>query len=141
MHPNKRQQYALAIMIDLAIHSQIRAQVLTDIADRLRIIPSYLESMLMQLRRAGLVKSWRGPGGGYSLGRALELISLADIVLAVEPKATRRARDEGQPVATVEHAPCCDLWALIDEKVRSYMAEISLLTLARVPCFSAPSTV
>ena len=60
-------RYAVTAMLDLAIHYEKGAVTLSDIAGRQGISLSYLEQLFARLRRKGLVKSTRGPGGGYRL--------------------------------------------------------------------------
>ena len=78
-------------MVDLARFGQDRPISLADVADRQEISLSYLEQLFAKLRRSGLVKSVRGPGGGYRLARPLDQMRVSDIMLAVdEPlRATR----------------------------------------------------
>ena len=63
-------RYAVMAMVDLARHAQAKPVSLSDIATRQEISLSYLEQLFARLRRAELVKSVRGPGGGYRLARA-----------------------------------------------------------------------
>ena len=71
-------------MIDLSLYSESGPVRLSDIAKRQKISLPYLEQIFSKLRRAGLVKSVRGPGGGYRLGRDASEISAGEIVQAVE---------------------------------------------------------
>ena len=84
-------RYAVMAMVDLARHAQAKPVSLSDIATRQEISLSYLEQLFARLRRAGLVKSVRGPGGGYRLTRGSADTRVSEIILAVdEPiKATR----------------------------------------------------
>src|SRR5205085_11098767 len=86
-------RYAVMAMADLGRRESgpERAVALAEIAARQEISLSYLEQLFARLRRKGLVKSARGPGGGYRLARAAEATSIAEIVHAVdEPmRATR----------------------------------------------------
>ena len=84
-------RYAVMAMVDLAKHSDGQPVVLADIAERQAISLSYLEQLFAKLRNAGLVKSVRGPGGGYLLGHGADETRISDIILAVdEPiRATR----------------------------------------------------
>ena len=63
-------RYAVMAMVDLARHAQAKPVSLSDIATRQEISLSYLEQLFARLRRAGLVKSVRGPGGGYRLAHS-----------------------------------------------------------------------
>ncbi|MFN3626344.1 MAG: Rrf2 family transcriptional regulator, partial [Parvibaculum sp.] len=84
-------RYAVMAMADLARHSSGSPVALAEIADRQEISLSYLEQLFAKLRRGNLVKSVRGPGGGYLLSRDADEIRISDVILAVdEPiKATR----------------------------------------------------
>ncbi|MEC8773562.1 MAG: Rrf2 family transcriptional regulator, partial [Pseudomonadota bacterium] len=62
-------RYAVMAMVDLAKHSDGEPVALADVADRQGISLSYLEQLFQKLRRAELVKSVRGPGGGYLLSK------------------------------------------------------------------------
>jgi Rrf2 family iron-sulfur cluster assembly transcriptional regulator len=77
-------RYAVMAMVDLARHAQAKPVSLSDIATRQEISLSYLEQLFARLRRAGLVKSVRGPGGGYRLARDPADIRVADVMEAVE---------------------------------------------------------
>jgi len=78
-------------MVDLETHSKGAPTTLADVAERQEISLSYLEQLFGHLRRGKLVKSVRGPGGGYLLAREAAEIRVADVIMAVdEPiKATR----------------------------------------------------
>lgn len=62
-------RYALRLMLDVALHSHGAAVPLRDVAQRQEISDKYLEQIVTQLSRAGLVRSVRGAGGGYLLTR------------------------------------------------------------------------
>ena len=76
-------RYAMVALVDLAI-SPGRLTTLAAISKRQNISLPYLEQLFVRLRRAGLVESVRGPGGGYRLARAPETIRVADILGAVD---------------------------------------------------------
>jgi Rrf2 family iron-sulfur cluster assembly transcriptional regulator len=71
-------------MTDLALHQRMKPVSLTTISQRQGTSLSYLEQLFSALRRAGLVESTRGPGGGYTLALQAEQIAVAEIILAVE---------------------------------------------------------
>jgi Rrf2 family iron-sulfur cluster assembly transcriptional regulator len=77
-------RYAVTAMLDLSFHGREKPIPLMDIAQRQEISLSYLEQLFAKLRRRGLVRSVRGPGGGYLLGEIPEAISVADIIRAVD---------------------------------------------------------
>ena len=77
-------RYAVMAICDLATSTDGRPVALAEIAERQDISLSYLEQLFAKLRRAGVVKSVRGPGGGYLPARPLKEITIASIVAAVE---------------------------------------------------------
>ena len=77
-------RYAVMAMVDLACHCRGAPVSLADIAQRQEISLSYLEQLFARLRRGGLVRSVRGPGGGYLPARPIEETRISDIILAVD---------------------------------------------------------
>src|SRR4051812_50161474 len=77
-------RFAVTAMVDLAMRQNRGPVTLAAISDRQHISLSYLEQLFGKLRRAKLVSSVRGPGGGYNLAQPTQGISVADIVTAVE---------------------------------------------------------
>jgi Rrf2 family iron-sulfur cluster assembly transcriptional regulator len=116
-------------MLDLAYHSQIKPVTLTDIAARQTISLSYLEQLFARLRRAGMVKGVRGPGGGYKLCRKASDINIAEIIAAVdEPLDSTKCGGE----ANCQKGQAClthNLWMGLSEQIRDYLEGISLADL------------
>ena len=86
MKITRKGEYALKALIELAIDHD-RGNTITlinDVARRKRIPQKYLEQILLNLRNAGILVSKRGVGGGYSLSRSPENISLGEIIRTVE---------------------------------------------------------
>ena len=79
MRLTTKKRFAVTAMIDLALRENTSPVALAAISARQQISLSYLEQLFGKLRRHELVESTRGPGGGYSLGRKSEEISVADI--------------------------------------------------------------
>jgi len=119
-------RYAVTAMFDIALHHQTGPVSLSDIAERQGISLSYLEQLFTRLRQQGLVKSTRGPGGGYSLAVASEQIAIADVIDAVDENvdATRC----GGKADCHNHQRCLthDLWENLSGEIRSYLSNISL---------------
>ena len=84
MRLSTKGRFAVTAMIDVALRENAGPVSLADIAARHQISLSYLEQMFSKLRQRGLVESTRGPGGGYTLARGAEAITVADIIGAVE---------------------------------------------------------
>ena len=79
-------RYAVTAMMDIALHEKVGPVTLADISQCQGISLSYLEQLFSKLRRTGLVKGVRGPGGGYRLAKPASEISVADIIDAVDEK-------------------------------------------------------
>jgi Rrf2 family transcriptional regulator, iron-sulfur cluster assembly transcription factor len=119
-------RYAVTAMLDLGFHSQKGPVTLTDIATRQTISLSYLEQLFARLRKAGMVKGVRGPGGGYSLSRSAYEISVADIIEAVDE--TVDSTKCGGKANCHNDQPCLthDLWMGLSQQIRAYLGQISL---------------
>ena len=128
MHLGTKGRYAVMAMTDLAGRQDGRAVTLADIAARQEISLSYLEQLFARLRRRGLVKSTRGPGGGYRLARPASETRILDIVVAVDEPlhATRCGGELPGCMARGERCLTHDLWAEMGRQVQSYLAAVSL---------------
>ena len=122
-------RYAVMAMVDLATESHGTPVVLADVAERQEVSLSYLEQLFGKLRRGGLVKSVRGPGGGYLLSRACDEVRIADIILAVdEPIKVTRCK-HGSPEGCKSNKSRClthDLWEGLGDQIHIYLSSISL---------------
>ncbi|SVC89538.1 uncharacterized protein METZ01_LOCUS342392, partial [marine metagenome] len=110
-------RYAVMAMVDLAnrtvMHRKNGPVVLSDIAARQDISLSYLEQLFSKLRKKGLVKSVRGPGGGYMLARGADQLRVSDIVMAVdEPLRATRCKPMSGSGCMPDGGRCVthDLW-------------------------------
>ncbi|MBS0409485.1 MAG: Rrf2 family transcriptional regulator [Proteobacteria bacterium] len=128
MQLSTRGRYAVMAMTDLAGRGADRAITLADIAETQQISRPYLEQIFARLRRGGLVRSVRGPGGGYRLARAPEAVSVADVVMAVdEPlKATRCGGGKAGCMHGGARCLTHDLWEETGRAIYDYLASVSL---------------
>ena len=122
-------RYAVMAMVDLAKHSDGEPVALADVADRQGISLSYLEQLFQKLRRAELVKSVRGPGGGYLLSKDPREMPISDVIAAVdEPmRATRCA--PGTPrgcTGGVEKCLTHDLWDELSDQIHLFLNSVTL---------------
>lgn len=122
MRMSTKSRFAVQAMIDLALRERSGPVALAQIAARQGVSLSYLEQLFSRLRRAGLVESTRGPGGGYTLGRRAPEISVADIVAAVEDDVA--VAEEGQRMQLTR-----DLWAELDNVMLRHLATVQLQQL------------
>jgi Rrf2 family transcriptional regulator, iron-sulfur cluster assembly transcription factor len=124
-------RFAVTAMIDLALREHAGPVALAAISARQQISLSYLEQLFGKLRRHALVESTRGPGGGYSLGRAAAEISVADIIVAVDEPldATGCAGKENCMGEDAGRCMTHDLWASLNAKMIEYLNSVSLRNL------------
>jgi Rrf2 family iron-sulfur cluster assembly transcriptional regulator len=122
-------RYAVMAMVDIAAHTEGKPIALADVAERQEISLSYLEQLFGKLRRGGLVKSVRGPGGGYLLAFAASDTRISDIILSVdEPIKTTRCTP-GSPSGCKSNKSRClthDLWEELGNKIHLYLNSVSL---------------
>src|SRR3990167_3968585 len=122
-------RFAVTAMLDLALRHQQGPVTLAGIGARQSISLSYLEQLFGKLRRHALVKSVRGPGGGYRLARPPEKAPGADIILAVDEPLD--ATQCGGMENCQEDKRCMthDLWATLNEKLYDYLNSVTLQDL------------
>ncbi len=128
-------EYALRAMIHLADNPGGVARGL-EIARDEHIPKYYLEKVIRDLMRRGLVKARRGPGGGYQLGRPAESISFRDIIEAVEGPISLNLCVEGGNVCNLQ--PACRMFRVWEEGQRVLLDVFSHTTLSEVAA-SRPS--
>jgi Rrf2 family iron-sulfur cluster assembly transcriptional regulator len=128
MQLSTRGRYAVMAMTDLASQGPERPIALAEIAERPQISRPYLEQLFARLRRRGLVRSVRGPGGGYRLARPASELSVADVVTAVD-EPLRATRCGGGKVGCMSGGARClthDLWEETGRAIHAYLASVSL---------------
>ena len=124
-------RYAVTAMLDLALHDEQGPVSLADISLRQQISLSYLEQLFARLRRAGLVNSTRGPGGGYGLGRADDQISIAEIVRAVSENYDATGCDTERSCTLDKVCLTHYLWHDLSSRIHEFLDGVSLRDLAR----------
>lgn len=130
MKLNTRGRYAVMAMVDLGLHSRDnRSVALADIAARQDISLSYLEQLFACLRRAGLVSSVRGPGGGYRLTHGADQTRIADIVMAVdEPIRVTRCAGRSHAGCMAGKGRCLthDLWEELGNHIYLFLSAMTI---------------
>ena len=122
-------RYAVMAMVDLACHCNGAPVCLADIAERQEISLPFLEQLFAKLRRGGLVKSVRGPGGGYLLAHHRDDTRIADIILAVdEPIHAVRCTPGAVTGCRIDRSRCLthDLWEELSNQIHLYLNSVSL---------------
>lgn len=123
MRMSTKGRYAVNALIDLGLRHASGPVALATISARQQVSLSYLEQMFSRLRRDGIVESTRGPGGGYTLGRAATEITVADIVGAVDdPAETDAAEAAADGLSRA-------LWQRLSDQLFQYMGTITLDSL------------
>ena len=122
-------RFAVTAMLDLALHAQDGPVPLANISTRQKISLSYLEQLFSKLRRGSLVESVRGPGGGYNLGRPIEQLTVADIILAVEEPIDSRQCEGRDNCLGDRRCMTHDLWEDLNTTVLNYLAGVTLAQL------------
>ena len=127
-------RYAVTAMLDLALHhGQQNPVTLQDIAMNQEISLSYLEQLFARLRRGGLVRGTRGPGGGYRLAQGANEISIAGIISAVDEKADLTRCGGKADCQQGEECLTHEIWAELSEKIYQFLDDISLADLIQRP--------
>lgn len=128
MRLGTRARYAVMAMVDLACQCNGRPVSLPDVAERQEISLCYLEQLFAKLRRAGLVSSVRGPGGGYRLAHDRDDIRIGDIIRAVD-EPIRAVRCTPAAIGCRGDRSRClthDLWEELGNQINIYLNSVSL---------------
>lgn len=130
MRISTKAQYAVRAMVSLSLYGEGRPLALRDIAGREDISLAYLEQLFVKLRRGKIVRSVRGPGGGYLLAKPAAEIRVDEIIDSVEESLV--------PVSCMDaqgRCVCADqcvshrVWQGLGERVRHFLASITLADL------------
>jgi len=122
-------RYAVTAMLDIALHRHCGPVSVTEVAERQALSSAYLEQLFSKLKRAGLLQSVRGPGGGYELARPLAELNVSDIIAAV---------GEGVDVTRCQGAADChdgatclthDLWSALSSHIDQFLTSVTLDSL------------
>ena len=129
MKLSTRARYGLKALIDLGLHCETEAVSIQSIAGRQNISDSYLEQLMAKLKKAGLVESTRGAGGGYRLGRPAEEISVGDVLRALEGNLEPVECAGLDPEGECKGADSCVtkyVWKRINDSINQTVDEIWL---------------
>lgn len=129
MKLSTKARYAVMSLVELATHDAAQPLGLQEISDLQEISLTYLEQIFMKLRKAGLVESVRGPGGGYLLARPAASVCVADIFEAMEEslQSTRCNAESHQGCrANLGRCSTHDLWDAMDKELHSFLSRVTL---------------
>lgn len=133
MRISARTEYAILALMELAEHTDHQPVQARGIADNAGVPKAFLDQLLLDLRRAGLVRSIRGPGGGFVLAKTPESILLRDAIAAVEggalctPCGIKTA--DGSPCTRAATCALREVWQQIDEATERILSAITLASL------------
>jgi Rrf2 family iron-sulfur cluster assembly transcriptional regulator len=133
MKLSSKGRYAVTAMVDIAKYGECGPVNLAAIAERQEISLSYLEQLFSKLGRKGLVKSTRGPGGGFKLLKSPDEIYIADIVEAADEKIrTTKCAGHAESGCRQDHTRCLthDLWEELGNVIGNYLSSITLADVA-----------
>ena len=125
-------RYGLRALIDLAQYSEIEPVSINSIASRQWISERYLEQLMTLMKKAGLIKSIRGAGGGYVLAKKMDEISVGDVLRALEGNLEPVECAAYSQESSCEAAGGCVtkyVWQRINESINRTVDEISLKQL------------
>ncbi len=124
-------RFAVTAMLDLALNEKNMPIKLSEISQRQSISLSYLEQLFGKLRKQGLVKSVRGPGGGYLVAKNHENISVKNIISSVDEKID--ATQCGGKENCNEGHQCIthNLWTTLNSKILNYLELTTLDELVK----------
>jgi Rrf2 family protein len=131
MHVTAKADYAVRAVVELAESSQTSPRKVEDVAQAQGIPVSFLENILTQLRSAGVVRSQRGPEGGYWLAHPAKDVSLAQVIRAVEgPLVGVR----GQRPEEIEYSGSAEslqqVWIALRANLRKVLDEVTVADVA-----------
>ena len=122
-------RFAVTAMLDLAMHEIDKPVTLAGISERQAISLSYLEQLFSRLRRNGLVKSVRGPGGGYRLAKKQTEISVSEIISAVDELIDATQCGGQENCRDERRCMTHDLWSSLNDRILDYLSGVSLADL------------
>ena len=133
MRMSAKGEYAIKASLDLALHEREGLQPIQDIAARQGIPQRYLEQVLLQLKRAGLLQSRRGSAGGYRLSRPTDQVTVGAVLRAVEGAIVggEPARRGGHHEAGEQSEDLGELWREIAGAVSTVVDRVTLEDLRR----------
>ena len=133
MRLSTKGQYAVRAMVSLVCHSNGRPTTLKDISDSEGISLPYLEQLFVKLRKGNIVKSVRGPGGGYVLARPASEIKVGEVITVVEESLNPVACLDQDPALCTKTNKCVTqrVWKGLGEKMKEFLDSITIEDLSR----------
>jgi Rrf2 family protein len=131
MHVTAKADYAVRAVVELVGSDQEAPRKVEDLAKAQAIPPSFLENILTQLRSAGIVRSQRGPEGGYWLARPAEELLLAEVIRAVDGPLVGVRGQRPEEVEYTGAASCLQqVWIALRANLRAVLERVSVADVA-----------
>lgn len=131
----RRVDYGLRAVIYLSNQDPEKCCSLTEIAKQQGIPRKFLEKIIQDLTRGGLIKSKRGSCGGYTLARSAEVISFFDVIEAIEgPIAVNACMDQHLGCDQLPRCTMVNVWSDVQNKVMEVLTQTTIAALRRAPC-------
>ncbi|MGD0229539.1 MAG: Rrf2 family transcriptional regulator [Syntrophorhabdales bacterium] len=136
MKISTQSRYGLRAIFDIAYHSAGQSTQVKDISARQAISPRYIEQIFQKLKKAGIIKSIRGPSGGYYLARKVDEISVGDVVRATEGSielvhCTETRKNGKKACDRIDQCVVRDVWAEASDRLMKYLDSVSLQDLCK----------
>jgi len=140
-------RYAVTALADIALNGADTPVTLAEISERQDISLAYLEQLFVRLRRAGLVESVRGPGGGYKLARPASELRIAEVMVAVDERLNAMGCDgrweEGMGCGRSKEACLThNLWEQLSAHVHVFLSQTTIADVTgnkMSPCPAVPN--
>ena len=131
MKISTRGRYALRVMIDLAEHASENYIPLKDIVARQNISQKYLEGIMTDLSKAGMLDAQHGKGGGYKLNRSPDLVTILEVLQTTEgdlaPISCLDA--SAKPCSRASECRTLPMWEKLYSLIREYLESVTLADL------------
>ncbi len=130
-------RYGVRALCDIAYHSSENPTQVRAIAERTGLPPRYVEQIFQKFKKAGIIKSARGPSGGYYLGRKAEEIRVGDVIRAIEGGdihlvfCTGKARGKGRTCELYDRCVTRDVWDEASRRLMDYFDTVTIDRLCR----------
>lgn len=135
MKISTQSRYGLRALFDIAYHSAGQSTQVKDIAERQEISPRYLEQIFQKLKRGGIIKSIRGPAGGYCLVKKPEQITIGDVIRAADGPiqlVSCGSKKSGARICQrVAECVTTDIWREASSRLMDYFDSITLEDLCK----------
>jgi Rrf2 family protein len=135
MQISRRVDYGLRAMIYLSGQDPEKCCSIAEIAQQQGVPRKFLEKIIQDLIRGGLIKSKRGSCGGYALARAPEAITFTDVIEAIEgPIAVNACLDEHLGCDQMPRCTMIGVWGEVQKKIHEVLSGTTIASLGRSPC-------